>query len=260
VRLQEGSSGPALFFPHAMGGRTLFYRELARRIAPHRPAYGFDAPGLEAGGLEPTTIEEMAAHYLELLRAVQPTGPYLLVGASFGGVIAYEMGRRLSAEGHAVPLCALLDSPGPEHFPPPPEDAAELLAGMVASWVDLPAGALRGLPAEAQLQKVLDEAARRGIEPPFPDVERGLRFLRVWRSHAEALHRYTAPRWEGGALQLFRAAELQPGRPARLGSGWADRCSEVRVEVVPGDHDSMLLPPHVDVLAARIRACLEKAL
>ncbi|WNG56955.1 amino acid adenylation domain-containing protein [Archangium gephyra] len=259
VRLQGGSPRPALFFPHAMGGRTLFYRELARRIAPHRPAYGFDAPGLEAGGLEPTTIEEMAAHYLELLRSVQPTGPYLLIGASFGGVIAYEMGRRLSAEGHAVPLCALLDSPGPEHFPPPPEDDAALLAGMVASWVDLPARALRGLPAEAQLQTVLDEAARRGIEPPFPDVERGLRFLRVWRSHAEALHRYTAPRWEGGALRFFRAAELQPGRLAQLELGWADRCSSVRVEVVPGDHDSMLLPPHVDVLAARLQECLERA-
>ncbi|HYO70283.1 MAG TPA: amino acid adenylation domain-containing protein, partial [Archangium sp.] len=190
VRLQKGSSsGPALFFPHAMGGRTLFYRELARRIAPDLPAYGFDAPGLEEGGPVHTTLEEMAAHHLELLRAVQPTGPYLLIGASFGGVLAYEMGRRLSAEGHAVPLCALLDSPGPEHFPPPPEDDAVLLAGMVASWVDLPAGALRGLPAEAQLQRVLDEAARKGIEPPFPDVERGLRFLRVWRSHAEALHR-----------------------------------------------------------------------
>ncbi|WP_052519231.1 amino acid adenylation domain-containing protein [Archangium violaceum] len=258
VRLQGGSPGPALFFPHAMGGRTFFYRELARRIAPHRPAYGFDAPGLEAGGLEPTTIEEMAAHYLELLRAVQPTGPYLLVGASFGGVLAYEMARRLSAEGHEVPLCALLDSPGPGLFPPPPEDDAVLLAGMVASWVELPAEALRGLPTETQLQKVLDEAARRGIEPPFPDIERGLRFLRVWRSHAEALHRYTAPRWERGALQFFRAAELQPGRPEHLERAWLDRCSAVRVEVVPGDHDSMLRPPHVDGLAARIRACLEQ--
>jgi thioesterase domain-containing protein len=188
---------------------------------------------LEAGGPVFTTIEEMAAHYLELLRAVQPTGPYLLVGASFGGVLAYEMGRRLSAEGHAVPLCAMLDSPGPGYFPPPPEDDATLLAGMVASWVDIPVGALRGLLAEAQLQAVLDEAARKGLDPAFPVVERGLRFLRVWRSHAEALHRYTAPRWEGGALQFFRAAELQPGRPELLERDWTDRCSAVRVEVVP---------------------------
>ncbi|MFY0521998.1 hypothetical protein ACN28I_01905 [Archangium gephyra] len=174
-------------------------------------------------------------------------------------MLAYEMGRRLSAEGHAVPLCALLDSPGPGLLSPPPEDDAALLAGLMASWVDLPAAALRGLPAEVQLQMVLDEAARRGVEPPFPDVERGLRFFRVWKNHVEALHRYTAPRWERGALDFFRAAELQPGRPEQLERAWMGRCPVVRVEVVPGDHDSMMRPPHVDGLAARIRACLERA-
>ncbi|WP_375773016.1 acyltransferase domain-containing protein [Archangium gephyra] len=259
VRLQEGSHGPALFFPHATGGQTLFYRELARCIDPNRPAYGFDAPGLETEGPRLTTVEEMAEHYLGLLRAVQPSGPYLLVGSSFGGVLAYEMGRRLSAEGHAVPLCALLDSPGPGRMPPPPEDDAALLASMVASWVDLPAKALRGLPVEAQLQAVIDEAARRGTEPAFSDVERGLRFLRVWRTHVEALLRYTAPRWERGELQFFRAAELHPEMPSHLELAWTDRCAAVRVEVVPGDHNSMMLPPHVDGLAARIRACLERA-
>ncbi|WP_375773025.1 hypothetical protein NR798_19755 [Archangium gephyra] len=47
--------------------------------------------------------------------------------------------------------------------------------------------------------------------------------------------------------------------PSHLELAWTDRCAAVRVEVVPGDHISMMLPPHVDGLAARLRACLERA-
>ncbi|PTL74996.1 type I polyketide synthase [Vitiosangium sp. GDMCC 1.1324] len=230
VRLQEGERGPPLFFPHAAGGQTFFYRELARLIDPSRPAYGFESPVLEDGGPTLATVEEMAAHYLELLRTVQPSGPYLLVGASFGGMLAYEMGRRLSAEGHAVPLCALLDSPGPGRLPAPPANDAELLA-----------------------------VARVGGDTGFSDPEQGRRLLRAWRVNLGAMFQYPAPRWEAGELQFFRAAELIPSLPDHLELGWIDRCSAVRVEVVPGNHESMLLPPHAEGLAARIRACLERA-
>jgi len=40
-------------------------------------------------------VEDMAALYLEHLRAVQPQGPYFLGGYSFGGLVALEMARRL---------------------------------------------------------------------------------------------------------------------------------------------------------------------
>ncbi|MGZ3461575.1 MAG: thioesterase domain-containing protein, partial [Archangium sp.] len=258
VQLQEGS-GPALFFPHAVGGQALFYKDLARLIAPTRPAYGFESPALEEGGVELTTVEEMAEHYLEALRSVQPAGPYLLVGASFGGILAYEMGRRLSAEGHAVPLCALLDSPGPGRLPTPFEDDAEILSNLVKHWVDIPPGTLRGLSLDAQLQRVIDEATRASLELFFTDVERGRRLLRVWKANVNAMYRYTAPRWEGGELQFFRALELQPRMPDHLEQAWIDLCSAVRIEVVPGDHLTMMLPPHVEGLAARIRSFLERS-
>ena len=56
------------------------------------------------------TIAEMAAHYLDELRQVQPVGPYFLGGRSLGGIIAYEMACQLRAQGDAVALLAVLDS------------------------------------------------------------------------------------------------------------------------------------------------------
>ena len=66
----------------------------------------------------PDTIEEMAAGYIERMRAVQPEGPYYLLGWSLGGVVAYEMAVQLQAQGDDIELLALLDSfPGvPDHF------------------------------------------------------------------------------------------------------------------------------------------------
>ncbi|WP_253900268.1 type I polyketide synthase, partial [Corallococcus carmarthensis] len=111
--LQQGTRGPPLFFVHAAGGQAVFYRDLARAIDAGRTAYAFESRGLEPEGPLHTSVDAMATAYLEGVRALQPTGPYLLVGASFGGAVVYEMARRLTAAGHAVPLCAMLDTPGP---------------------------------------------------------------------------------------------------------------------------------------------------
>ncbi|HSP80495.1 MAG TPA: hypothetical protein VLQ93_18325, partial [Myxococcaceae bacterium] len=99
---------------------------------------------------------------------------------------------------------------------------------------------------------------RAGVEFLSSDVERGLRLLRVWKANIAAMQRYTAPRWERGELQFFRAAETEPRLPVCPELAWIGRCAGVRVEVVPGDHTSMLLPPDRDALAARLRACVER--
>ena len=53
----------------------------------------------------------MAAQYIAALRVVQPEGPYLLGGASFGGTVALEMAQQLQAQGQQVALLTLIDTP-----------------------------------------------------------------------------------------------------------------------------------------------------
>jgi thioesterase domain-containing protein len=64
----------------------------------------------------------MASHYLDAIRTIQPEGPYMLGGLSFGGTVAFEMARQLKATGEEVALLALLDT-----FPGKYEPAASLL-------------------------------------------------------------------------------------------------------------------------------------
>ncbi|UJR87104.1 amino acid adenylation domain-containing protein [Sandaracinus amylolyticus] len=58
----------------------------------------------------PLDVHVMAPAYLARMRALQPRGPYLLGGVSFGGVVAYEVAQRLRAEGERVELLVLFDT------------------------------------------------------------------------------------------------------------------------------------------------------
>ncbi|MFY2556536.1 type I polyketide synthase [Corallococcus terminator] len=256
VRLQDGTHGTPVFFVHAAGGQVLFYRELARHLAPERPMYGFESVGLEAGASCHTTVEQMAEHYLTALRTVRPRGPYLLVGASLGGTIAYEMARRLSSEGDSVPLCALLDTPPPGHVSAELADQVSLLTFRAGKAFTPSTEWPKDLSVEEQFRLLQEEAARDGIEPPFSEFEAARRQLDVLRANTRALSLYVPPRWDGGELQYFRARQPPPGFPPHPELGWLDLGAAARVEVVPGDHHSMLQAPHVEVLGAKLARLL----
>jgi thioesterase domain-containing protein len=256
VQLQPGSRGTPMFFVHGGGGHALMYRELARAIDPDRAMYGFSARGLDTDEPPHGSVEAMASHYLELARAIQPEGPYLLVGASFGGSVVYEMARRLSADGHAVPLCAMLDAPGPGALPEVGADVADLLAFYLDGGGWLPADELRALPLDDQLQRVLDAGRAAGAPLPFTDLVQGRRLIAVWQNNFDLLKRYAAPAWPTGDIQFYAAADHDPRMPRHLERAWIGRCP-VRVEIAPGNHWTMVGWPHAATLGARIRTYLE---
>ena len=59
----------------------------------------------------------MAQAYAEIIKA-KYSGPLILGGWSFGGVVAFEAARVLQAEGHAVAGVVLIDSPPPFNHKP----------------------------------------------------------------------------------------------------------------------------------------------
>ena len=113
VALQPKGARPPIFFVHGAGGGMFWgYVNLARRLGSDQPSFGLSSRGLD-GRAEFGTIEEMAAQYINDLRAVQPRGPYYLGGYCFGGNVAYEMARQLDAQGEKVALLALLNCAPP---------------------------------------------------------------------------------------------------------------------------------------------------
>lgn len=109
VPVQTSGSRKPFFYLHVHWIGGAFYSfTLAQHLGPDQPLYvinPYDFEGLQV----PPTIEAMAAAYIEVMRAVQPEGPYFLGGFCAGGLIAYEIARQLRAQGQSIDFLALFD-------------------------------------------------------------------------------------------------------------------------------------------------------
>ncbi|WP_455680349.1 amino acid adenylation domain-containing protein, partial [Streptomyces griseofuscus] len=104
-----GTAAP-LFCVHPLGSLAWAYEGLADRLGPDIPVYGLQGRGLLEPQRRPESVAEMAADYVARIRAVQPSGPYRLLGWSFGGNVAHEMAVQLEEQGERVSLLALVDA------------------------------------------------------------------------------------------------------------------------------------------------------
>ena len=104
-----GTLAPVFCLPPA-GGNVMVYEPMARAFDGERTIYGVQAPGVD-GVEEPLrTIEELAEHCERVIIGAHPDGPYVLVGYSMGGLVAWEVARRLRAAGRTVDLVCLVDA------------------------------------------------------------------------------------------------------------------------------------------------------
>lgn len=264
------------FCVHPIGGNVLAFVDLVRHVDADYPFYALQSIGLD-GRVEPySTVEEMAAHYLEDIRGIQPQGPYRLGGVSFGGLVAFELARQLEQQGAPVDLVALVDMECPLF-----EGRAvfkEAMAADDATLIRQSSLALRehytrrpeqmreldGLESQALVARVLEHLGVRG-----PWYENARRVFTILLHGSRALRDFM-PGPYSGTITIFRSTEsagaaqyaqlLQAGReqPEAM-LAWRARARGVELIDVPGDHVTMLAEPHVRTLARKLSDCLALA-
>ncbi|WP_240360579.1 non-ribosomal peptide synthetase [Pyxidicoccus caerfyrddinensis] len=260
VRLKQGQDGRRpLFLVHGGGGGVAAYADLARFLPTDRPLYAFRAPGLDGGELPPASVEALAGHYLPQLRAVQPHGPYLLGGWSFGGLVAHELARQLQALGEAVELLVMLDTPAPGARPETEPDLLGELAtfGQLLNlpWraLKLDVAKLRQLEGRERLSWLLEQIRQLPTGAPDLDLDETERLFHVFQRLYAAQRRHVPGHLTGSAV-LLQATE---GHTPSVNPGWtAWLTQEPRVLPVPGDHFTMLKPPHLSAVAERLAELL----
>jgi thioesterase domain-containing protein/acyl carrier protein len=107
--IRSEGSGPPLWCVHPGGGLSWCYMGLRAHL-PDQPIYGLQARGFDGVTPLPKSIEAMAADYLEQILTVQDDGPFLLLGWSFGGLVAHAIATALERRGREVALLAMMDS------------------------------------------------------------------------------------------------------------------------------------------------------
>ena len=180
--------------------------------------------------------------------------------------MAFEMARQLYARGAAVALVSLLDSVAPRRKGRVVSDNAALLAGFAVN-LGVPMNLLFAAPDEllrsgiqAQLNWVLDQARRAQVLPPDVGIEDLRHRFELYRADIEAVENYRPPPTPI-PLVLLRASDegdCQVETPDST-TGWNRLSTKLEVHSVPGDHLTMMRPPHLFTLAEILRKQFAKA-
>jgi len=235
--MRSGGEAPALFCLHTIGGGNLFhYEPMVSHIETGRPVYGLQARGIDGSSAPDTSVEAMAQYCIDSMRGIQPDGPYLLCGFSSGGLVAYEMARRLMQDGIDVHLF-LLDSFTSDH----PESALSHLR----RWSRL---IKTGKVREIQERVYHAVLSRLGL-----GRMRSLRSL--GESHRWAMWNYRPQSCDLSAV-YFEASE-RIGGTSRPSSGWTSLLKGgLTLHMIPGRHGSMVHGENAKALAHALSASL----
>jgi thioesterase domain-containing protein/acyl carrier protein len=104
----EGSRLPVFWIPGGNGTSVLAFRQVSHLLGADQPVYGFEAKMPEEDQ-EFQGIVQRSTEFLEKVRALQPEGPYSLVGFCGGAYTAFEMARQLAAQGQEVGFLGLIE-------------------------------------------------------------------------------------------------------------------------------------------------------
>lgn len=260
VEIQPGhSSKQPLLLVHPAGGQVYFYRDLAYYLGSDQPVYGLQAQGVDGKTQPLTQIKEMATHYIKAIRTVYPKGPYALGGSSLGGAIAFEMAQQLHTLGQQIVLLVLIDTPSPSHLPVQFKDDLDFLAYLLIvgdNNLSVSLEQARQFETEELMKYLLEQGKVTHKLPSEMTLEQFHHILSITKIHLQSLWDYK-PQPYPGRMIFFRALEREAFNPHNPEQEWLELAEGgMEVHEVPGNHITMNYPPHVEVMAERLRKYL----
>ncbi|KAK1854308.1 thioesterase [Colletotrichum chrysophilum] len=96
-----------LFLIHDASGNILNYLKLGF-LGDARKVYGVSDPHFGHEGGSWLSVDQLARHYIKLVKKVMLRGDILLGGWSFGGIVAIQMAHMLAAEGRGLVCSGLI--------------------------------------------------------------------------------------------------------------------------------------------------------
>lgn len=273
IPIQPNGGNPILFLIHEIEGSVLVFRDLVKHLDPDQPLWGVE---YSIDTLSSSTIpgmEDLAAHYLKEIRKLQPSGPYYLLGYSFGGLLAFEMAHQLHAVGQSVELLGMLDTFLMNDVRTAEQKRTMLQrlkrkAGSLGRHLRrLIFGPQRRAYLREDLGERLDATIGQGRQFIYGLLSARGRSIPKFLHRAKDVNWFAARRYQAlpypGRVTLFRA--ITPlnylDMPTDRELGWGPLAEEgVEVREIPGTHREIMREPNVGILAREVSASLAAAL
>jgi len=252
VLLKEGDGHCPLFIIHGIDGNIFSYKALAKAMTFKGSIYGVQAHIGKTG-----KIEELASIYVKEILKVQPKGPYLLCGHSFGGILAYEMARQLNQEERFAGFITMIDAINPACEFVPYHNEREMLVFLM----ELLTGEKTSIDALQKFTPVdLEKKIIEGMGLDVLPAVQQQKTIEQVRQHIKALELYR-PEPYGGDIIFIQARErFSRMKNIPLSTTWSPLIKgKMTVIETAGTHLGMLLDPHVWELAKLLDTVFLKA-
>ena len=272
VPIQPSGSRPPFFGIHSLGKGQEHYRNIARHLGSDQPIYGLDywlATRTKDTKELPKTwsVEELAAHYIKDMRILQPEGPYFLAGLSFAGLVAYEMAQQLVTQDQKVALLVLFDTVCPTLSVKSLDinslqihlrnlSQLEMKEKLAYIMMKVKPKIQHYLKSIKSFSQKLAEKFYLKFKLPMPYA---LHYSLIVEANKKLGSDYALQVYPG-KVTLFRASDQAVTYDQFSDLGWsALAVGGLEIHEVPGDHLHMFQEPHVQILAEKLRACIDKA-
>jgi polyketide synthase 13 len=258
----EGSARVPVFVFHPAGGSTVVYEPLLNRLPADTPMYGFER--VEG------TIEERAVRYVPKLVQMQGQGPFILVGWSLGGVLAYACAIGLKRLGCDVAFVGLIDAVRPGEEIPQTKEEIRKRWDRYARFAEktfnveipeIPYEQLEQLDDEGQVKLVLEAVKQSGVQIPGGIIEHqrtsyldnraiDTAEIQPYDGHVTL---YMADRYHDDAIMFEpRYATRQPD------GGWGEYVSDLEVVPIGGEHIQAIDEPIIAKVGAHMTEALNR--
>ncbi|QQS37254.1 MAG: amino acid adenylation domain-containing protein [Ignavibacteriales bacterium] len=270
VPIQPNGTKPPLYLVHGAEGNVLLYRELANQLGKDQPVYGLQSRGLDGQYDMHTKFEEMAADYINEIKSLQPDGPYYLAGYCLGGAIAFEMAQQLKSNGDEIAFLGMLETYNIKsncNQLPPFQKYYSTIENVVFHFQN--AYSIRsGERKKFLFEKFTIELNRikmkwglfkNKIAGKFrPDEVLKYHHLQIDKINDKAQADYE-PRLYPGKIKLYKPKKDFTGYTDEK-FGWGNLAAEgVDITTLPIYPRGMLVEPYVQLLAAQLKADMDKA-
>lgn len=214
-------------------------------------AYGLNYPGMDPNTQAIEQTEDLAAHFIEGVRAKQPHGPYHLLGYSYGGVVAFEIAQQLRRKGEDVSHLILLDAV---------LASAMRFRSPVGRAMVHARQLLNGGPK--LLYRRICEHKRPKPPKPIPTDPAAIRVQTAHQTYVRGFKKYHACRYDGSALLIVATQRddwMEFARDPHRGGWPAFIAGGLSIKHVQASHFSIVETPHAVEVAEHIRAYLTQA-
>lgn len=225
LTLQEGDGTSCIICIHPAGGTAFCYSQLTRYLSPGVTLIGIQAKGVEPGESPIDDLVSMASSYCELIKGKSIHPPYVILGWSFGGAVAFEMASQLHKEGIEASTILLDTAPPVATY----QEAASII----------------------ERSEFVDKFFRFHGEFRAVDEEAINRFHAVYNANIRAFKTYAATPFLG-KVTLFKCG-LSDGTSEDKCIDWS-RCAvgEFVVKSIQGEHWTLMDEPFISEVASKI--------